>query len=47
MASRGRAPSSSNCAEPDEFQLTTKVDGEFVHSLKYVRSKDDPEQRIE
>ena len=25
---------------PDEFELTTTVDGEVVHSLKYVRKKD-------
>jgi hypothetical protein len=27
---------------PDEFQMTTRVDGEIVHSLKYVRAKGEP-----
>jgi len=27
---------------PDEFQLTSMVDGRLVHSLKYVRDKDAP-----
>jgi hypothetical protein len=25
--------------EPDEFEITTRVDGQIVHSLKYVRTK--------
>jgi hypothetical protein len=31
----------------DEFQLTTTVDGEIVHSLKYVRTKGDSGTRSE
>jgi hypothetical protein len=32
---------------PDEFQMTTTVDREIVHSLKYVRTKGDGSTRSE
>jgi hypothetical protein len=32
---------------PDEFQITTTVDGKIVHSLKYVRTKGDGGTRSE